>query len=582
MSGESRRLDLEGSIAKALFTGNVLEENLFPPHTASAPAERFLASLRELAHAKREDFRYFDKAGEFSSAYLSSLRELGVFGFDIPLDSRPRALPISTYLALIAELNRFDGATAHLVIAHSALCVRSILLFGSSEQRKRYLPRLASGEFIGAFCLNEQGAGSDASAIRTAAVRNADGSWVLNGEKTWVTNGSLAGLFTVFARTESIQGKISAFLVERASAGVTVGPREEKLGVCAAPSTTLSLRDVIVGPDALLGGEGNGFRTAMSVFDYGRLALAAGCIGAMKECIALATAHAAERRQFGRSLAEFDLVREKLGLMATHCFAAESALVLIGRLVDAGVRDFSLEAAMVKVFASEALWFSADQALQIAGAAGCLRLLPYERALRNARVNSIFLGTNEALRLYIGLSGVKSVEEHHGGLNTGVSGILNEPIKSLGLFSAYVSHQVSQLTALGRDRISFHHPSLKEHAGVFEQYTSRLHQAADTVLRKIGQGVVDDQFHLRRLADVATDLLVGLSLLAHVSTRIEKSSPEACVHEAEIVEIFSRLAKRRMNYNLRRMITNEDEATRSLADSVTEHRGYRWNLFLEE
>src|SRR5690349_6695364 len=213
---------------------------------------------------------------------------------------------------------------------------------------------------IAAFCLTEPGAGSDAAAVRTTAARQGDG-WVLNGDKLWITNGGIADFFTVFAKTPHPAGSgkasMTAFVVTRDMPGVSVGPHEDKMGIRASSTTTVHFEDVKVPGDHVLGEEGLGFKAAMRILNSGRTGL--GCGGGMKRLIALATRQAKERRQFGRPIAEFGLVKQKLGEMVVDCYAAESVVGLVAGLIDQGYQDYAVEAAISKVFATEALWRTA-------------------------------------------------------------------------------------------------------------------------------------------------------------------------------------------------------------------------------
>ena len=262
---------------------------------------------------------------------------------------------------------------------------------------------------IAAFCLTESGAGSDAASIRTRAEKGADGNWTLNGEKIWITNGGIADLYTVFARTPSEAGKITAFIVEASWPGVSHGHHEDKMGIRASSTTTVSFADVKVPAGNVLDAEGKGFKVAMAILNNGRTGLGGGAVGGMKTLIALATQQALARKQFGEPIANFGLIREKLAQMTVECFAAESVVWMVANYIDSGLEDYSVEAAISKVYASEALQRAAYEALQIAAGNGFMREFPYEQATRDCRILSIFEGTNEVLRLYIALSGLKDI-----------------------------------------------------------------------------------------------------------------------------------------------------------------------------
>ena len=457
--------------------------------------------------------------------------------------------------------------------------MKGLLLFGTAEQKAKYLPNLATGDTIAAFCLTEPGAGSDAASIKTNAVKQTDGSWLLNGEKLWITNGPIAHFFTVFARTDSNSGKISAFLVEREFGGVTHGPKEDKLGIRASATSTISFQNVRVPAENLLGEEGHGFKVAMSILNNGRTGLGGGAVGAMKQCIENASAQALDRKQFGRSISEFALVREKIGHMTVLCFASESMVQMVAHYIDSGLEDYSIEAAMSKVYASEALWTVINEGLQIAGGNGFMKEFPYERVLRDSRINMIFEGTNEILRLYIGLSGMKEAGEYLSNIKKGVSRIFNDPIKGFGVLSGYAAKKVTHLTSLGRDRIEGVHEALADEAHIFETFTVRLNRAVEAVLTKYGKNIIGEQLVTKRVADVTIDIFAGLCVLSRVTRMIEERGADACRQEIAIAKIFSEAARRRMNFNLRRLISNEDTQVLELAEFILKEKAYRWDLF---
>src|SRR6185503_8684757 len=278
-------------------------------------------------------------------------------------------------------------------------------------------PKLASGERIAAFALTEAGAGSDAAALATRAEPLADGSWKLNGRKIWITNGGIANGFTVFARTPDparpaakfMEWPISAFWVERERAGLSTGKPEDKMGLCGSSTTEVALEDVIVPPEALVGPRGEGFKVALNVLNSGRHGLAACCIGQAKLARSLALKHAAERVQFGQPIERFGMVQELLAGMEADLYAMEAATYLTAGLMDAK-RETMLEAACCKMHATERLWQIANDALQVTGGTGFMREYPYERILRDARINMIFEGTNQVLRMMLVGQGLRGME----------------------------------------------------------------------------------------------------------------------------------------------------------------------------
>lgn len=572
----------DASVARNLFFGEIVEENLFP---YPAMRERDAELVRPMVEAidaflapRQADFRAWDVAGEQPADYVQALRDMGLFSLIIPEESGGFGLSNAAYARVLSESSKHDSSTSLTIGAHSSIGMKGLLLFGTPEQKARYLPRLATGELIAAFCLTESGAGSDAAALRTRAAKSPDGSWTLNGEKIWITNGGLAGFFTVFARTDSPDGKISAFIVEAGWPGVSHGHHEDKMGIRASATNTVSFVDVRVPAENLLGDEGRGFKVAMAILNNGRTGLGGGAVGGMKTMIRLAIAQATDRQQFGRPIAEFGLVREKIAAMTVDCFAAESTVWMVAHYIDSGYADYSTEAAISKVFASEAMQRAAHEALQIAAGNGFMRDFPYERATRDARILSIFEGTNEILRMYIALTGLKDVGGSLKELKAAVSGILNDPIKGFGVLSHYAERRFARATGIGSDRIIKRlPPRLQKLAEVYEKYTVELAAASETLLREFGKEVANQQHALKRIGDLAIDLFVGLCVLSRASA-IADSKPDQSDDVITIAEVFTRQARRRMMRNVRGMRFNEDQAIERLAGSMIARGVYPWDV----
>lgn len=571
---------LEAGPAKNLFLGEILEESIFPfPSYSLAERETLDAvidTVDKMMSSKHESYRKWDVAGEQPAEYIQELRDAGLFGLIVPEEEGGIGLSSTGYGRVVQQLSRHDASTSLTIAAHSSIGMKGLLLFGDQQQKAKYLPKLASGEMIAAFCLTEPGSGSDAGSIRTTAEKKPDGSWVLNGEKIWITNGTMADFFTVFAKTGNEKGKLSAFIVERGFGGVTSGHKEDKMGIRASSTCTMRFDNVPLPAESLLGGEGQGFKVAMSILNNGRTGLGAGSLGAMKQCINLATAHATQRKQFGRPIHDFQLIKEKLANMAMQTYATESLVFLTGRLIDAGVKDYSLESAMCKVFASEALWQVANDALQIAAGSGYMREYPYERVVRDSRINLIFEGTNEILRLYIALTGMKDAGQLLKEVGGAAGRIFNDPIKGFGLLTGYAKRKLVQKSGVGRSRLEQVHELLRPEASVLEVYSLRLAKAVDEILRHYGEKIIGKQLISKRLSDIATDLMVGLAVLSRVSATLKTKTLEQADPEVAIARLFITQAKRRMNQNLRRLARNEDGVIDALSAKVVERGGYTW------
>ncbi|HEY0706408.1 MAG TPA: acyl-CoA dehydrogenase family protein, partial [Polyangia bacterium] len=326
-----------------------------------------------------------------------------------------------TSSSLIFEASSRLGSFAVSYGAHVGIGTMPLVLFGTPAQHAKYLPRLATGELIAAYALTEPGSGSDALAAKTKAVLSADGkSYLLTGTKQYITNAGFADLFTVFAKVQDKDGeKFTGFLVERTSPGLTVGPEEHKLGIRGSSTCPLILEDCVVPVENVLGTIGQGHKIAFNILNIGRWKLGVGAVGGAKYCLEIGVKYATERKQFGKPIAEFDLIRKKIGDIATQTYVAESMAYRTAGLIDArsslidkkapdaqkkeieAIEEHAIEASIIKVYGSEMMFWAADETLQIFGGAGYITDYPIERVSRDARINRIFEGTNEINRLLV-------------------------------------------------------------------------------------------------------------------------------------------------------------------------------------
>lgn len=567
------------SFIRSLCLGEINEDIIFPyPKMKESEREtvRSIAdSLKSWLSNREEDYRKWDEAGELPPKMLQEIREFGLFSLIIPEEYGGMGLSTSAYSRVIQELVTYDGSVAITAGAHSSIGMKGLVMFGTDEQKKRYLPKLASGEIIAAYCLTEAGSGSDAASIKTRAYLDGD-HWVLNGEKIWITNGGIADFFTVFAATDTPDGKMTAFIVTRDMAGVSTGPHENKMGIRASSTTTVILENVKVPKSNVLGEVGKGFKVAVKILNNGRTGLGGGSVGAMKKCIQLATKQAKERKQFGKSISEFTLIKKKLGQMMIDCYVAESVVNMVSGMIDAGQEDYAVEAAISKVLSTEMLWRTCDEALQIAGGNGFMREYPYERIMRDVRINRIFEGTNEILHLFIALTAMSDAGKRLKDMSD-INATLAAPIKGFGLFADYAKMRVASATGIGKAVFTKVHPDLKSYAMIFESNVRTLTGSVDRILRKHGKNIVNKQIATKRLATIMIDLFTMACVLSRVTQSIEENGKEKAQKEIDILDAFTQQTSERLSAVFIEIDNNTDETLKDLSDFAIQNERYVWD-----
>jgi acyl-CoA dehydrogenase family protein 9 len=588
------------SFGKSLFFGDLREELLFPFPRLSMAAHKqtaqLLSSLQRLAldRPALADARCSDENAALSEEALVGARELGLFGLCIPRDYGGLGLPLQASCRILDAVGAMDPALSTLLAVHSGLCASAILHFGDAEQRRHHLPRLASGELLGAFCINEPTAGSDAGSARARARPQAGTQppgYVLNGTKLWVTGGTLAQLFVLFAQTQvrregSEVDRITGFLAERGP-GLRPGAAEKTLGLRAIGATAVYLEDLQLPPSSVLGSLGGGFKVAMDTLNRGRLLVAAACLGQARELLRLAVQHATSRRQFGRLVSTLGMVKDKIARMAIDLYAAEAMLYLTTGLVDAqqaahhGRRmaevDYSLESASCKVMASEMLARAARTTMEVAASTGYRCDYPYERHLRDSGAFLIFPGTNEVLRCYIALTGLAGPGEQLDKL----ADAIKYPLRGYGLVVDSLIEKM-RTAAYGRAQLTRHHPRLKKEAVAIEDATESLAREVDRVLRRHGRQISEMQYVQRRVSDVVIDLFAMCATVARASAALFERDARYARGGAGVVEAAGELdagerelrlcsgfcgkASARIHESLSRFSQNDDELMKAIAD----------------
>ena len=566
------------SFTKSLFSGVFLDELVFPYPMMDKEEEENLNLIRETINKFCEsyvDSPEFDRQEKFPEDVINGMKELGLFGLVIPEEYGGYGMSTTSYVKILEEVAGFDGSMALIIGAHQSIGLKGLLLYGTEEQKFKYLPRLATGEMIAAFALTEPGAGSDAAGIKTRAVRNDEkGVYVLNGNKLWITNGGIADFFTIFAKEEiDIPGegkkdKISAFLVTR-EMGVRSGKKEEKMGIRATSTAELILENVEVPIENLLGQRGKGFKIAMEILNTGRVGLAGGNVGGSKTALKYVLNHVKERHQFGRPLISFEIIREKISQIAVRIFAAESMVYLTTSLIDKKDIDFSLETAMCKIYATDTLLRTANDCLQMAGGIGFSREYPYEQWVRDARINPIFEGTNEILRIFTALSGIQERGEYL----KRIGKAMNDPIKGFGLLTDYAVHYMKD--RLTKEHIPEVHPALASAKSSFEEWAKNLHITAERILIKYGKDIIKKQIIQWRIAEAAIDLYGMIATISRVDQCIKSKGEENCQKMITLCKTYCSAAWRRARRNILMVDRNQDHHLLNIADFIAEDEGYK-------
>lgn len=574
------------SFMKSLFFGQLREDLIFPfPRISKDEQETVSMVVDTVDKFAKSNFKSdeWDKKGAMPREIVTQMAELGLMGLAVPEEFGGMGLPQAGYARIMQEMSSHDGAVTVTLGAHQSIGYKGMLLFGTPEQKKKFLPRLASGELIAAYCLTEPGSGSDAASIKTRATLSPDGKhYIINGNKLWITNGGIASFFTVFAKTEVIENgkpkdKVTCFAIEMSdSPGITVGPSEHKLGIRASWTNAIFFENVKVPVENIIGGFGQGFKIAMGVLNHGRLGLAAGSVGGSKKCIEASVAHANERVQFQKKIGEFGMIKEKIGRMMMNTYVAESVVYMTAGLIDRGDVDYSLESAIAKVFATEVLWESVDENLQIWAGNGYMQEYPYERWLRDSRINRIFEGTNEVLRAFIALSGMQGPGQELAGLADSIK----HPLKGLGPVSDFMLRKLKQ-NIIGQT-LEKSHTALKKQAGMLEEYTVEFATQIEVLLRRHGKKIHLRQFAQKRVADIAIDLYAMSCVLSRVTRAIEeKGGAENCALEIAIAESFFIRSNRRVRSCFKAIDRNDDDAVKFIAAQAYELGKYPFDCYKE-
>jgi len=566
------------SFSKALALGEIHEELVFPyPIPDQDEADRvraLIAAFRDYA-AEHVDARRIDREGWIDERIYRDLGELGITGLYVPEEYGGQGLSQTGYARVFEALGQVSGSLTIGLGVHQSIGFKGIALYGTDDQKARFLPDLARGRKLAGFALTEAEAGSDAYAIQSRAVRQPDGAWVLNGEKRYIGNGGRGDVFTTFARAE-VDGRDThiALILERGMKGFEAGEPYDTMGLRGNNLTPLYFNDVRVPPENVLGEPGQGFRIAMEVLNNGRIGLGTGSVGLAKHLIDLTIDHVTTRRQFDRPLADFDMVEDKIGWMVSYLFGLESMAYLTTGLIDAGIEDYSVESAMAKVTGTEFVWYLANRAMQLRGGAGYMRTEPYELIMRDIRIFPIFEGANDVMRSFTALSVLKPLGEE---LKVLADADLRDPIGAIGSWAGYLGGRLKR--EVRPDRVTMAHEALSDLADPVADQVKRLREVGESVLRRHGKGIVDRGMTHKRLADALADVYAQIAVLSRVTSIFDEQGVDASGQERFIAETFCTRAARRVELELDKVQRNDDERMHSIARLAYKRGQYGYALF---
>jgi acyl-CoA dehydrogenase family protein 9 len=536
------------SFLRDLFAGELNDALLFPyPATLDVrdadeadTVQRLVGALNAMVTSGLIDPYRFDEQEGLDDAVIRAFADAGLLGLTIPKAYGGLGLSASAYARVFGAVAAVDASLGVLIGVHCGLGAKAVVIAGNDTQKARYLPALARGEMLAAYALTEPETGSDAQHVVTTATRSADNTgWVLNGRKHWIGNGQRAGVIATFAQTPVERDghtvmRPTAFIVRPDMPGFRVDGTVRKLGIRASTQAELVFENLFVPDDHVLGDVGKGFRVAVNALNAGRLSLASGCASACKRLLGEFTRYAEARTQFGAPLADFEITQRKMASIASETYAADAMVGALAAALDRTDVDASLEAACAKVFASELVWRSADELVQLAGGRGFVKPWPYERYLRDARIQRIFEGANEILRLFVGLNGIQGPAEELKEL----AGALRSPLQNLGVVSSFAAQRVASVLGK-RDRFAVElHESLKPHAAYIERHVAELAQATQKAITTHKRDIIHRQLVVERLADMAIELYARATTIARTQRLILERGADACSREIALCALF--------------------------------------------
>ncbi|HYY13075.1 MAG TPA: acyl-CoA dehydrogenase family protein [Chthoniobacterales bacterium] len=561
--------------AKGLFQGHFVSDWVMPypriPTAQQSELDKTLTELRAFLDAKLDPAE-IDRQADIPREVIDGLGRIGVLGMTAPAEYGGRGFTQMANCRVLEEIGRRCASTSVFVNAHHSIGIRALLLFGTHEQKQKWLPKLCNGEQLGAFALTEKEAGSDAGNVQMTATPTEDGShFVLNGEKRYITNAAIAHMLTVMARTP-VAGKpgkdaITAFLVTPDMPGFEIlEARMPKMGIRGTATGRFALRNVKVPKENILGPPGKGLKVALTVLDFGRTTFGACCTGAAKTCLELAVKHANTRKQFNKTLGNFHLVKKKIARIAADAYAMEALTTITASLIDRGLEDYMLETAMLKVFTTERLWECINDAFQIYGGSAYFVDLPLERMLRDARINQIGEGSNEVLTSFIALVGMRGPGMEF----KEIYDTMLQPTREGGIGKAW-NAGLRRLGATVRvPDVPVRSSELKSLANQLGRLIWRFNVAVNRSLITYREPILDMQLVQERIANAAMYLFAATCTLSRWDSEIQfaQRNGESPAVKNIAAALFLRQSFRRIRSYLSGLGDSDDELILSAADAA--------------
>lgn len=562
------------SFAKQLFFGRFDADQVFPfPYPSDEEREEiegFLSKVKDFAETKIDPDK-IDREAKIPDEVIQGLADLGVLGMTVPKEYGGLGMSQYAYCRTTEELSRRCASTALYVNVHQSIGLKSLLLFGTDKQKKAWLPILARGDETAAFSLTEPNAGSDANGIETRAVYDPEKKvYRINGQKQWITNGGIAKVLTVMAKTavetpRGLEDKVTAFLVNPDMPGFNVKVHSlEKVGMRGTWTANLEFKDMIVPEENILGPVGKGLKVCLTVLDYGRTTFGSTCTGTAKELVERAIHHAVNRYQFKRPLASFALVKKKIALMSAYAYAMEATTYLTAGFIDNDLEDFMLESAILKVFASEAQWQILFDTMQIFGGRSFFTDEPYERMMRDARLNMIGEGANEVLRAFIGVVGLRDV----GMELKGASDAFRNFFREYGKITKAAGSLAARLMA---PDVPVKSAVLKKESALLSKIIKRFALTSVKLLARYGEDIVERQLQLDRLSSTVIAIYTTTAVLSKLDWELSRAGdkPEKLAGDLEIGKFYCHHAMRKADRLLNETGKNNDDQIENLSDLIT-------------